>query len=101
MRRVVVSHGEERSEPLPLGAAIEILADREHAVIEAIGLADDRELVGIDRAVLDPALPVEIEHRACGGLAGLQALQRVTLSADVITVLADQDVEAPDGHVCT
>ena len=57
------------------------------------------ELVRVDRAVLDPAFPVQVEHRARRGVALREAGQRVALAADVIAVLADEDVEPPDRDV--
>ncbi len=75
------------------------MADREDAVVETIRFPDDPELVRVDRAVLDPALPVQVEHRARRGVALREAGQRVALAADVIAVLADQDVEPPDRDV--
>ena len=75
------------------------MADREDAVVEPIRFPDDPELVRVDRAVLDPALPVQVEHRARRGVALREAGQRVALAADVIAVLADEDVEPPDRDV--
>ena len=80
-------------------AAVERLADREDAVVEPVRVADDAELVRVDRAVLDPAVPVQVEHAQAVGLAALEAGKRVELAADVIAVLADQDVEPLDREV--
>ena len=99
MRGIVVAHGEERVEPHLFGRGVEVLADGEDAMVETVRFPDDPELVGVDRAVLDPAFPVQVEHRARGGVALRQTGQRVALAADVIAVLADEDVEAADRHI--
>ena len=95
----LVPHREQGIEPPPLRRFIDVLPDGEDAMVEAIRFADDREPVLVDRAVSCPPVPVQIEHRRGRRLAALQAVERIALATDVIAVLADEDVEAPDRQV--
>jgi hypothetical protein len=99
MRRLVVPHREQCVEPAALGVGAEVGPDGEDAVIEPIGRSDHPELAGIQRPVMCPGVPVQIEHRAGSRLAALQAMERVELAAKMVAVLADEHVEASDLHI--
>ena len=99
--RVVVAHREQRLEPAPLRGLVRDLARTVKTQWSKRSVeARTANSLGIDRPVARPRLPVQIEHRA--GRPPRRAArhsERLQLAADVVAVLADQHVEAPDRDV--
>src|SRR5262249_33553613 len=71
-----------------------IVPHSEDAVVEAVSRRQHAKATWVHRSVRRPRLPVQIEHRAGIGPAGLQGVERLLLAADVVAMLADQYVES-------
>ena len=99
MRRVVITHPEQRIRPAFFLFFREAFEHGEVAVVERLRGSQHCEAVGIGRAVGQPRLPVQVEHGACVALAVLQAAQRVSLSSDMVSVLAHQHVKPTHAEV--
>ena len=96
MLGVIVAHREQHAQKLLLALRWKVGTHRETTVIEPVRGRQDGVLVRINRAILCPRLPVEIEQRTGIGLPCGEALKRREFPADMVPVLADHEIKAPD-----
>src|SRR2546428_10182953 len=95
MLRIVIAHREQDLQEVLLALQWKVRTHREATVVEPFCGRQDGVLVGIDRAVLRPGLPVEIDQGTGIGCTSSEALKSLEFTADVVTVLADHEIKAP------
>src|SRR5262245_53820693 len=99
MLRVVVAHRKQGPQELLLALRREVRTYREATVVEWLCGGQDGVLARVDGAVLRPRLPVQIHQGTGVGLPSGEAFEGLQFTTDMVAVLADHQIKAPDLHI--